>query len=98
MTNPRFSAFFASGSGVKTHHVGRGSVYSLLASTALAATDAITLYDSASTSGTVLLSLDVPANGFATWFHFPNDKPLVFTEGLTVDPGNCNVLLVLTIQ
>jgi len=89
------NTFFASGSGAATYHIGQGKVYGFIASTTNAAAQTFVLYDSALTTGSVLLSFTVPADDYAVVF-FPEDKPVVFNEGLTIDPTNCDVLLFLS--
>jgi len=84
--------FFASGSGSQTIVTTAGRLYGFIVSTTNAAAQTFILYDSALTSGSVLLSFTVPADDYAVVF-FPEDKPVVFSEGLTINPANCDVLL-----
>ena len=87
------NTFFASGSGAQTIAIGEGRVCGFVASTAAGTPDAFTLYDSASTTGAELITVNVPNADPVTAVFFPENMPLVFTEGLTIDPGNCDVLL-----
>lgn len=87
--------FFASGSGAQTIVMGEGRVYGFVASTDAGTPDAFTIYDSAVTTGAELITVNIPNADPVTAVFFPKDMPLVFTEGLTIDPGNCDVLLFI---
>ena len=86
--------FFASGSGAKTVVTTEGRLYGFIVSTTNAAAQTFTLYDSPLSSGSVLLSFTIPADDYAVVF-FPEDKPVVFSDGLTIDPSECDVLLFI---
>ncbi len=89
------NTFFASGSIAATYHIGQGKVYGFIASTTNAAAQTFVLYDFALTTGQCIASIHRPAADYAVVF-FPDDKPVVFNESLTIDPTNCDVLLFLS--
>ena len=86
-----YKNFFPAGSGAATVHTTPGLLLAILASTA-AASDTITLYDSSTTSGDVLLTMhlrpDAPVRLFT-----PENMPFTFWKGLTVDPSASHVFL-----
>lgn len=87
--------FIPSGSGAITLFVGSGKVLAIIMSTEqTSGVQTVTLYDSIDSSGDILLDIRCPLTSPYSLF-FATYRPLKFSAGLTVDPGNCNVLLTL---
>ena len=86
------TGFFAAGSGAVTVHTTPGLLYALIATTAASA-DIITLYDSTSPSGDVLLSLNLRPDAPIRLF-FRQEAPLAFWQGLTLNPSASNVYVL----
>jgi len=86
-----YKNFFPAGSGAATVHTTPGQLLAILATTAASA-DTITLYDSSTASGDVLITLhlrpDTPLQIFT-----PENIPLAFWKGLTIDPSASHVFL-----
>ncbi|MEA3438860.1 MAG: hypothetical protein U9R58_01100 [Chloroflexota bacterium] len=74
-------------------HTGAGSVISLIISHSEAAAQTITLYDNTIASGTVLAAFKVAPEASPKQITFPVPYYLRFSTGLTVEPGNCTVIL-----
>ena len=89
------NTFHASGSGAATVHIGNGRVYGIIATTGEGTVQTVTLYDSVVSSGAVLFVFTIYIARDLVIF-FPDDKPLVFYEGLTIDPSDCDVLLLVS--
>jgi hypothetical protein len=88
------NTFFAAGSDPATVHIGKGNIYGIIATTTqTASVQTVTLYDAISSTGSVLLVLNVYLTNIRP-VYFPENMPLFFSEGLTIDPGNCDVLLI----
>jgi hypothetical protein len=75
-------------------HVGAGRLVGYLASHGEEEAQAVTFYDSETTSGTVLHKIWVPS-GEVVYIRFGMssalDEAIPFSEGLAVDPGLCDV-------
>lgn len=84
--------FFAAGSGAATVHTAPGLLLAILATTA-AASDIITLYDSSTASGDVLLALHLRPDAPVRLI-LPENLPLAFWKGLTIDPSASHVFLL----
>ena len=76
-----------------TLHTGRGAVISLIISHSEATAQSVTLYDSQIASGTMLAQFKVPPEASPKQINFPAPYYLRFTTGLTVEPGNCSVII-----
>ena len=87
--------FFASASGTKTVSTRPGRICGFIATTAEATSQSFTLYDGVSSSSAVLLTYTCYIGGLTFPVFFPDDKPLYFDDGLTINPGNCDVLLFI---
>jgi hypothetical protein len=76
-----------------TLHSGAGRLLGYLVSHNESTAQAVTFYDSASASGQVLHRVYVPAERCPALVRFgagPGES-INFSNGLTVDPGNCEV-------
>lgn len=74
-------------------HSGSGKVISLIINHAESSTQSVTLYDSLTAAGTVLASFQVSPEASPSQIVFPTPFYLNFTVGLTVEPGNCSVVI-----
>jgi hypothetical protein len=74
-------------------HAGKGAVISLVISHSESTAQTVTLYDSVIASGSVLGSFKCSPEASPRQIQFPADYYLRFTTGLTVEPGNCIVLV-----
>ena len=74
-------------------HAGSGSVIYLIINHSESTTQTVTIYDSLIASGTVLASFEVAAAASPSNIRFPNPYYLRFSTGLTVEPGNCSVIV-----
>lgn len=75
----------------KTIHSGQGAVLAITASHNQPSTQTITLYDAVNTSGTVLTKIHIAPEASPAHIQYPGSLPLRFTNGLTVEAGNCDV-------
>ena len=93
-----YTTFIPSGGGSVTIHVGSGKILSMIMSTEqTSGVQTVTLYDSLTTSGNILLDIRCPQSSPYSLF-FASSRPLTFATALTVNPGNCNVHLTLMIR
>lgn len=76
-----------------TVHTGKGTVISLIINHSETSAQTVTLYDSLVASGAVLASFQVSPEASPKHILFPAPYFLRFTAGLTVEPGNCTILL-----
>ena len=74
-------------------HSGKGAVISLVISHSESTTQTVTLYDNVIASGTVLGSFKCSPEASPQQITFPQDYYMRFETGLTVEPGNCTVLV-----
>ena len=74
-------------------HAGSGAVIYLIINHSESTTQTVTIYDSLIASGTVLASFEVAAAASPSTIRFPRPYYLRFTTGLTVEPGNCSVIV-----
>ena len=74
-------------------HSGSGSVVYLIINHSESTAQTVTLYDSLIASGTVLASFKVAPEASPSTINFPRPYYLRFTTGLTVQPGNCSVIV-----
>lgn len=71
---------------------GRGSIIAILISHSQTSAQSVTLYDGISVSGDVLVKIHVAPEQSPAWIILPDNYPLRFSNGLTVDPGDhCDV-------
>ena len=79
----------------KTLHTGQGKLIAYLVSHGESTVQAVTFYDAATAAGTVLHKVYVAPEQCPTYFKFGPGagEPVTFTSGLSVDPGNCDVLV-----
>ena len=76
-----------------TVHTGKGTVITLIINHSESTAQTVTLYDSLVASGAVLASFQVSPEASPKHIVFPAPYYLRFTAGLTVEPGNCAVLV-----
>jgi len=76
-----------------TLHAGKGKVISLIISHAETTSQAVTLYDGLVAAGTVLASFQVAPEASPRQIVFPAPFFLHFSAGLTIEPGNCTVVV-----
>ena len=74
-------------------HSGKGSVIYLIINHSESTTQTVTIYDSLIASGTVLASFKVAVAASPATIRFPRPYYLRFIAGLTVEPGNCSVIV-----
>ena len=74
-------------------HSGKGYVVSLIINHSESTTQTVTLYDSLIASGTVLASFKVAEAASPSHIKFDHPFYLRFSAGLTVEPGNCSVIV-----
>jgi len=74
-------------------HAGTGAVIYLIINHSESTAQTVTVYDSLIASGTVLASFKVAEAASPSTIRFPRPYYLRFTTGLTVEPGNCQVLI-----
>ena len=73
-------------------HTGRGMLRGFLICPAdLSAFGQVTFYDNTTATGTVLLSLDLPAAGAPFYVQFPRDHAPRFSTGLSLTLSNATV-------
>jgi hypothetical protein len=89
------STYLASGSSARILHKGQCSVVEIIATTSSTNAQSVTLYDNETTSGNVLLKLNVVLTS-PILVRFPLDRPLRCNRGLSVDPGSCDVQIAYT--
>jgi hypothetical protein len=80
-------------SAPRTLHSGQGKLLAILASHDQSASQQVILYDGTNSFSPVLLSLHIPANCPPVHLVFSQAEPLRFWQGLTVDPGLCELHL-----
>lgn len=74
-------------------HAGRGSLISLIINHSEATTQTVNIYDSLVAAGTVLATFKVAPEASPNQVIFPAPYYLRFSTGLTVEPGNCTVIV-----
>ena len=74
-------------------HAGKGAVISLIISHSETSAQTVTLYDNVIASGTILGSFKCSPEASPRQIIFPPDYYMRFETGLTVEPGNCTVLI-----
>ena len=74
-------------------HPGSGAVIYLIINHSESTAQTVTIYDSLVASVTVLASFKVAPEASPSTIRFPRPYYLRFTIGLTVAPGNCQVLI-----
>lgn len=84
------------GQETKIIHSGDGALLAIIISHAEATTQTVTLYDGINVSSTVLATFQVAPDRSPAYVEFPDDFPLRFTDGLTVEAGNCYVNVLAT--
>lgn len=87
-------SFTASGSSPATLAAGFGLVYAIIVSTDNAASQTFTIYDSLAASGDILFQMTCHPSGSVNYIVFPQNMPLQFSTGLTIDPSNCDVFII----
>ena len=74
-------------------HSGPGSVVSLIINHSESTTQTVNIYDSLIASGTILASFKVAEAASPSHIKFDHPFYLRFSTGLTVEPGNCSVIV-----
>jgi hypothetical protein len=74
---------------------GKGVLIAMLISHSESTTQTVSLYDNNDPSGDVLLAIKVVVGQSPYYLEFPARYPLVFMNGLAVDPGLCDVQVIL---
>ena len=74
-------------------HSGPGYVVSLIINHSESTTQTVNIYDSLIASGTVLASFKVAEAASPSQIKFDHPFYLHFTTGLTIEPGNCSVIV-----
>jgi len=87
-------SFTASGSSPATLAAGFGLIYAIIASTDNAASQTFTIYDSLAAPGDILFQMTCHPSGPVNYIFFPQNMPLQFSTGLTIDPGECDVFII----
>jgi hypothetical protein len=77
------SSQHASGAGSTTVAPGPGKLYSVVATSSSATADTVTFYDNTAGSGTVLFVIHLCLTSPVV-IHFPSNRPLSFSTGLTI--------------
>lgn len=90
--------FIPAGGGAVTLHSGFGKILTIVMSTEeTAGVQTVVFYDALSASGSILLDIRCPQSAPYSLF-FASSRPLVFSTGLTIDPGDCNVQVSIMTQ
>ena len=76
-----------------TIHTGKGAVIMLVVSHAESTSQTVTLYDSLTASGSTLAVFKVAPEASPHQIIYPAPYFIRFNTGLTVEPGNCTVLI-----
>jgi hypothetical protein len=76
-------------------HTGSGYLAAVIVSHAESATQTVTFFDGHDTGGDVILVLQVASQRSPMYLAFSSRYPVRFDHGLTVDPGNCEVFVIL---
>lgn len=79
------------GGAARLLHTGSGSVVALVVSNPAEGAQTITFYDGLSSAAPVLLRLAIPAGCAPFCMDFSAGNGLHFTDGLTIDPGGCDL-------
>lgn len=74
-----------------TIHTGKGALIGLVVSHAEESTQVVTIYDSLSASGSIMLRLRVHPTRSPFYVWFPSKYRPRYHTGLTVAAGNCDV-------
>ena len=77
----------------KTIHTGKGAVIMLIVSHDESTSQTVTLYDSLTASGSTLAVFKVAPESSPQQIIYPAPYFMRFNTGLTVEPGNCTVLI-----
>ncbi|HEC61430.1 hypothetical protein LCGC14_0705750 [marine sediment metagenome] len=84
------------GAETKTIHKGKGSLISMIVSHNSYYIKTVTVYDSLSASGLVLMRLKVAPERSPFYVIFPSKYRPRFNTGLTVAAGDCDVVVIAT--
>lgn len=74
-------------------HSGGGTVIHLIINHSESTAQTVTLYDNTVASGTIIASFKVAPEASPANIMFPRRFYLRFSIGLTVEPGNCSVII-----
>ena len=75
----------------KKLHTGFGQLTSYLISHKEAAAQTVTFYDNTTANGTMIHRVHVAPEQSPVFVRFGKEDGIVFSTGLMVDPGNCDV-------